>query len=126
MPDETVRAIFAQNIKNMLSVNGMSQLELANRVGVGPATVNDWVKGRGTPRANILQRLTEIFDCSLSDLLCERAPDNNIKVSRVDEREVLAEGGLRVLLDADSKLTQEQLNEIVSFIRYQQQKNDRQ
>jgi hypothetical protein len=41
------------------------------------------------------------------------------------EREVLAEGGMRLLLDADTKLTDERLREIVNFIRYQQQKNDR-
>ena len=40
-------------------------------------------------------------------------------------REVLAGTGIRILLDADAKLTQDQLDDIVEFIEFQQRKNGR-
>ena len=46
-------------------------------------------------------------------------------VPHAEYREILAEGGLRLLLDADAKLPQAALDEIVNFIHYQQQKYNR-
>lgn len=67
--EAALRRTFSENIRRLLSAHRMTQLELAKRLSVGPPTVNDWVKGRTTPRSNVLQRLTEVFGCELSDLL---------------------------------------------------------
>lgn len=67
--EQAVRREFSANLNRLLAENHMTQLELASRLGVGAATVNDWVKGRTTPRSNVLQRLTEVFCCRISDLL---------------------------------------------------------
>ena len=40
-------------------------------------------------------------------------------------REVLAGEGIRILLDADSKLSRESLDDIIEFIKFKQQRNDR-
>ena len=40
-------------------------------------------------------------------------------------REVLAGAGIRILLDADAKVSEDQIEDIVDFIRYQQQKYGR-
>ena len=40
-------------------------------------------------------------------------------------REILSEGGIRLMLDADAKIPQEHLEEIVDFIKFKQRKNGR-
>lgn len=40
-------------------------------------------------------------------------------------REILASEGVRILLDADAKVTGEQLEDIIDFIKFQQRKNGR-
>lgn len=122
MLDENEAAkAFAYNLIRLMKRDSITQKELAERVGAGVGTVNNWVHGVNVPRTGMVNKLTRIFNCNPSDLLADPASAPAHKF----EREVLAEGGMRLLLDADTKLTDEQLREIVNFIRYQQQKNDR-
>lgn len=50
------------------AANGMTQGELAARLGVAEATVQDWERGRRLPRLASLFRMTEIFGCRTEDL----------------------------------------------------------
>lgn len=47
---------------------GLTQGELAARLGVAEATVQDWELGRRIPRMASLFRMTEIFGCRVEDL----------------------------------------------------------
>jgi len=69
MSDHEICAIFSANLRRFLEENKMTQRELAAKIGAGNATVNDWVKGRRIPRSPMLQKLTEVFGCKLSQLL---------------------------------------------------------
>ena len=56
----------------------------------------------------------------------EKAPTNEgERIPHRDKRELLAGRGVSILLDADAKLTDEQLDDIVNFIQFQQEKNGR-
>lgn len=48
--------------------HGLTQMELAARLGVAEATVQDWENGRRIPRMATLFRMTEIFGCRTEDL----------------------------------------------------------
>ena len=80
--DVAVRAVFSRNLRYLMEHQRMNQRELATRLGVGAATVNDWVKGRTTPRSNVLQQLMSVFHCDLSDLLSDAPAREFDKVSR--------------------------------------------
>lgn len=56
----------------------------------------------------------------------KKAPtDEGERIPHRDKRELLAGRGVSILLDADAKLTEEQLDDIVNFIQFQQEKNGR-
>lgn len=67
---------------------------------------------------------------SLDDIIdegAEKAPSESGEGSIPHEhyREVLAEGGIRLMLDADANVPQEHIDEIVEFIKFKQRKNGR-
>ena len=57
-------------IMQRLLALGMSQAELADRIGVSRQNVNAWIKGRSSPgNKEVLSRLSEVLQCSVSFLL---------------------------------------------------------
>ena len=48
---------------------GLSQLKLAEMLYVEPQTISKWERGLGLPDYDNVERLKEIFGCSLSDIL---------------------------------------------------------
>ncbi len=58
-----------ENIRNLRKSKGMTQEELAARVNVVRQTVSKWEKGLSVPDAEMLQRIAEVLDTSISQLL---------------------------------------------------------
>ncbi|HMM42007.1 MAG TPA: helix-turn-helix transcriptional regulator, partial [Thermomicrobiales bacterium] len=52
---------------------GLTQFELAVKVGVTPATVYNWERGRYEPKATQLRALARVFDVSMDDIDFESA-----------------------------------------------------
>lgn len=61
--------MFSKNLKNFRNQKGLSQEELAERLHVVRQTVSKWEKGLSVPDADILIRIAEIFEVSVSVLL---------------------------------------------------------
>lgn len=57
------------NIKNARQAKGMTQEELAIRLNVTRQTISKWEKGLSIPDAEILIKLSEVLDVSVSELL---------------------------------------------------------
>lgn len=49
--------------------SGMTQLELANRIGIDRSTIAKWESGVSLPRANLLPKLASILGCTVDELL---------------------------------------------------------
>lgn len=60
-----------ENIKNFRKERGLTQEELAIRVNVVRQTVSKWEKGLSVPDADMLQRISEVLEVSVSQLLGE-------------------------------------------------------
>ena len=58
-----------EKIKAYRKQYGMSQAELAKRVGVERSAVAKWESGKSLPQAAHLVKLAEIFGCSVDELL---------------------------------------------------------
>lgn len=52
---------------------GWTQLELANRLKVTPATIYNWERGRSEPRASQFRQLAHLFGISLDELVLTSA-----------------------------------------------------
>ena len=58
-----------ENIKALRKSKGLTQDELAIRLNVVRQTVSKWEKGLSVPDAEILQRMAEVFEVNISQLL---------------------------------------------------------
>ena len=69
-----------ENIRILRKVKGISQEELAIRMNVVRQTISKWENGLSVPDADLLIRLSEILEVSVSDLL-----GTNIEEKEADE-----------------------------------------
>lgn len=61
----------SMNIKNLRLNAGMTQAQLAEKVGVTRATVTQWETGWSQPRMGTVEKIADVFQCSLSDIVDE-------------------------------------------------------
>ncbi len=57
-----------KTIRELRRAAGMTQLELAVRVGVTPVTVYNWERGRYEPKASQLRALAHVFGVSMDPI----------------------------------------------------------
>ncbi len=107
--------IFSNNLRRLLEENGMTQLELAKRVGVGTTSVSNWCKGIKVPRMDKVDAMCKIFSCRRSDLMEERTtvptdgqPEwySNPETARMAQA-AFERSDLRILMDASADLPPE-------------------
>lgn len=66
--------MFSENLKAYRKAKGLTQEELAVRLHVVRQTVSKWEKGLSVPDADLLVRLAEVLDVSVSQLLGAGVP----------------------------------------------------
>lgn len=91
--------MFNKNLKNLRIQKGLSQEELAERLHVVRQTVSKWERGLSIPDAELLIRISEIFETSVSVLIgetVEPAEDKNIIAQKLEQlNSMLAEKNRR-------------------------------
>lgn len=55
-------------IRDFRLAKGLSQAEMAERIGAAETTVSDYERGRRFPRMAYLFAMTELLDCTIDDL----------------------------------------------------------
>ena len=81
-----------ENIKTLRKAKGLTQDELAIRLNVVRQTVSKWEKGLSVPDAEMLQKIAEVFEVDVSQLLGSSIHQNeNVDViaeqlSRINEQ----------------------------------------
>ena len=60
---------FAQQLKRRIGTLGMSQAEVARRVGVTTRAFNHYLSGRSQPSLETLLRITEVLQCTPNEVL---------------------------------------------------------
>ena len=60
---------FVPGLKAVLQRKGMSQVELAEKIGINKNTVSLWVRGKITPSLETFVMLVETLDVSADELL---------------------------------------------------------
>lgn len=84
--------MFSENLKTLRKQKGFSQEELATRLHVVRQTISKWEKNLSVPDADMLVRLAEILDVTVTELLGAKidgtADANNIaeQLSRINEQ----------------------------------------
>lgn len=56
-------------LKELLKSKGVKQNWLAQRIGVSEVTMSNWVKGKSAPSLKNLEKLSEILNVHINDLV---------------------------------------------------------
>ena len=64
--------MFQENLKTLRKNKGITQEELAARLNIVRQTISKWEKGQSVPDAEMLAKLTEIFEVPVCQLLGSR------------------------------------------------------
>lgn len=85
------KTIFAQNLKNQLKLNGITQKELAGIIDVSAPTVNEWLHGKKFPRIDKIELMSNYFGIQKSDLIEDKTekPTEDSGLSE-EKRELMA------------------------------------
>lgn len=59
-----------QNVANAIRKSGMTQTELASRLGVRQQTISAYIKGDKMPALDTFANLCAIIDADANDILC--------------------------------------------------------
>lgn len=113
-------------VKELRTGRRIRQIDFAAAMGVNQSAVSNWETGRNEPDNNMLCKIADYFGVSV-DYVIGRTDDPSPAPELPQEkyREILAGPGLRLLLDADANLTDEQLQEIVEFIEFKRRHENR-
>lgn len=112
MSEKEFKQIFSKKLRHYLEINGMTQAELAQKLGVGTTSVYNWCNGIKIPRMDKIDLLCDLFECRRSDLLTE---DNNQEHYYLndDAREMAQflydNPDYKVLFDASRKVKKEDI-----------------
>lgn len=84
--------MFSENLKALRKSKGFTQEEIAIRLNVVRQTISKWEKGLSVPDADMLIKIAELFEVSVSELLGSKLEDEkdiNIvaeQLSRINEQ----------------------------------------
>jgi len=81
--------MLSDNIKRLRRAKGMTQEEMAERLHVVRQTISKWETGLSVPDADMLMRIAELFEVTISDLLGDIADP-------VEDRNAIAEQLARI------------------------------
>ena len=115
------KAIKTENIQKIADYFGVS----VDRVLYGkyPEPLKIQYEGYRTGREDERNHQKELLE--LSDKKENPPVDDERFLPLAERREALSRAGIHILLDADAKVTEEQLDDIISFIEIQQRRNGR-
>lgn len=74
MRNETeFRGLVAKNLTMYRKANGLTQLELAEKLNYSDKAISKWERGESLPDLYILQTIADMFGITLNDLVSEQA-----------------------------------------------------
>ncbi len=115
MSEKEFNEVFSKRLRHYLKINGITQLELSKKLGVGTTSVYNWCNGIKTPRMDKVDAMCELFQCKRSDLMEDKDDsDNNDTYYLNDDAKDMAQfmyenPEYKVLFDASRKVKKEDI-----------------
>lgn len=122
MSEQEFNAVFSKRLRHYLNKHEMTQVELAKKLGVGTTSVYNWCNGIKTPRMDKVDAMCELFHCSRSDLIDDKAdhPDDHYYLNdetRQIAQEVFDNPELRSLFHVARDIPPERLKAHIEFMK---------
>ena len=70
--------LFSKNLIAFMHHYDFTQQRLADTLGVSSSAVGDWTRGEKFPRLGTVDKMTEVFHCTRSDLLEHETKEENM------------------------------------------------
>lgn len=130
MSEKEFNEVFSKRLRHYLKLNGITQLELSKKLGVGTTSVYNWCNGVKTPRMDKVDAMCELFHCKRSDLMEDKEDleeDNTYYMNddAKDMAQFLYENpDYKVLFDASRKVKKEDIAFVKEMIDRMSNKED--
>lgn len=99
----TDREIFRRNLTDLMNITKVKQKDIAKYAEVSFQTVSAWVKGRGYPRADTMEKLCKFFGVKQS-ALTEKQDEKTDEDFLLDAFRSLSDDGREKLLERSREL----------------------
>ena len=66
---------------------GMSQTELASKIGKGKSSVNQYLSGKNVPKADVQKQIAEVLGCTVEFLNSEEISDSPVEINNISVAE---------------------------------------
>ena len=86
------KEVFSKNLRFYLEMSGKTQKDVATAIGVTPASLNEWLKGKKYPRIDKIEMLARYFGILKSDLIEEKGMNKTLP-----QVQTLTEGEMALL-----------------------------
>jgi len=112
------REYFPTNLCAILKRRGWSQRDLAYKLNVSPTSVNAWCTGEKFPRIDMLQKISEALDVTLTALMSAKGPNRGIaEIDDSDRLEALHQNPrLGLLFDKTRKMSDADIDMMIKFV----------
>lgn len=110
---------FAKNIKYLRTKKNIDQQIMAEDLGVPQSTLSCWENGLRTPNLDMIAKISKylnIYEDFITKDLTNECINDNSSLELLDQ--------YKILFDKDNKLTQNQKEFILNFIKEQHEKID--
>lgn len=115
MSEQEINRIIAENIVRYMEKKGLTQVDVAEHMGVSQATVSNWCKAVKMPRMDKIDRLCELFGCSRTDLLDAPKAEQDDLMASV-ERLFNERPEARVLFSKAKNASDEDFEKIITIV----------
>lgn len=102
---------FSKNLNFYLTITGKTQKEVAEAIGVSPASLNEWLKKKKYPRIDKIELLANYFGVLKSDLIEEKGTNKTLP-----QPQMLTEGE-NMLIDLFRQVPENQQQMVLDMIR---------
>lgn len=115
--------MFATQLKKLRTNKGISQLALAEMLGISQQAIGKWETGKATPDYDNLKRLANYFNVTTDFLLGENSKVNTepryYHDSKVAEmaNELKDNPDMRILFDASRKLSKKDIEAVIHIVK---------
>ena len=78
---------FSRKLNQVMMERGMSQTELASKIGKGKSSVNQYLSGKNVPKADVQKQIAEVLGCTVEFLNSEEISDSPVEINNISVAE---------------------------------------
>lgn len=120
MAEEEYKRIFSKNLRYYMQLNGKTQMDLMNDLGLSSSTVSNWCTGLKLPRMDKVQKLADYFNINKSDLIEDKPSPSVTAFPAPLPAQIAAQYGedMRELVEAAAALDPSDRRELIGTAKY--------